>query len=487
MQHTSTTDSKKHPLSFIVNPIQNFFQQEAAGGILLMASAVLAIAWANSPFAETYFHLWHVYFGIEIGGVGINKHVLHWINDGLMAIFFLLVGLEIKREVLSGELASKKKAALPVAAAIGGMAIPALIYAAINIGSPTMNGWGVPMATDIAFALGIIILLGKRVPTSLKVFLVAVAIVDDLGAVLVIAFFYTSKLSLTALGIGGLFLAAMVAANRLGVRKLTVYCILGVGLWVAFLKSGIHATLAGVLMAMTIPSSSKISASDFMEAGKRAMYKYMGATKPSQKSLNHKQEHAVHNIEHAAKSVTPPALRLEHSLHGLIAFLIMPVFAFANAGVSFAGVDIMASLTSKVTLGIIFGLVIGKQVGVFAFSWLAIKTGIAEMPARTSWKQIWGVSLLSGIGFTMSLFIASLAFGEGEVLNLAKLGIFVASLLAGVGGWFVLSSSGQDSEEPESQENEYNDAGVIYLDGQELNTEEEIEAFFKPEKEFEKA
>ena len=486
MQHTSTTDSHSHPLSFIINPIQKFFRLEAAGGILLMASAFLAIAWANSPFAETYFHLWHIHLGIDVGEFGIHKHVLHWINDGLMAIFFLLVGLEIKREVLSGELASRKKATLPIAAAIGGMAIPALLYVAINAGSPTMNGWGIPMATDIAFALGIIILLGKRVPAALKVFLVALAIVDDLGAVLVIAFFYTSKLSLTALGVGGIFLAAMVVANRLGVRKLTVYCILGVGLWVAFLKSGIHATLAGVLMAMTIPSSRKITANDFMDMGKKAMFSYMGATKPNQKDLNHKQEHAIHDIEHAAKEVTPPALRLEHSLHGLIAFFIMPLFAFANAGVSFAGVDIMASLTSKVSLGIIMGLFVGKQLGVFAFSWLAIKSGIAEMPARTTWKQIWGVSLLSGIGFTMSLFIASLAFGEGEVLNLAKLGIFVASLLAGVGGWFVLSS-GSNPEEADDHQDNHAEAGVIYIDGKELSSQEDIEEFFKPEKAFEKA
>lgn len=486
MQHISTQDSPSHPLSFITNPIQRFFQQEAAGGILLMVSAVVAIIWANTPFAETYFNLWHIHVGVDFGALTIHKHLLHWINDGLMAIFFLLVGLEIKREVLSGELASRKKASLPIAAAIGGMAVPALIYVAINAGSPTINGWGVPMATDIAFALGIIILLGKRVPVALKVFLVALAIVDDLGAVLVIAFFYTSKLSLGALGVAGLFLAAMIVANKLGVRRLTIYCILGVGLWIAFLKSGIHATLAGVLMAMTIPSSRKISPQAFMEVGKNAMYKYMGATKADQKDLNHKQEHAIHDIEHASKEVTPPALRLEHALHGLVAFLIMPVFAFANAGVSFAGIDLAASLTSKVTLGIMLGLFLGKQIGVFGFSWLAIKTGIAEMPARTSWKQIYGVSLLSGIGFTMSLFIASLAFGEGQMLDLAKLGIFVASFACGIGGWFILSSSGSTEAKPEDQHEE-EDAGTIYVDGIELRTPSEIEEHFKPQQEFEKA
>ena len=487
MQQISAQDSHSHPLSFIMNPVQKFFRQEAAGGILLMVSAVVAIVWANSPFAEAYFHLWHTHVYVDIGPLSIHKHLLHWINDGLMAIFFLLVGLEIKREVLSGELASKKKAALPVAAALGGMIVPALLYVALNAGSPTLNGWGVPMATDIAFALGIIILLGKRVPVALKVFLVAVAIVDDLGAVLVIAFFYTSKLSLGALGIGGLFLAAMIVANKLGVRRLTVYTILGIGLWVAFLKSGIHATLAGVLMAMTIPTSRKISPQAFMEIGKNAMYKYMGATKPDQKDLNHKQEHAIHDMEHASKEVTPPSLRFEHALHSWVSFLIMPIFAFANAGVSFAGIDFVASLTSKVTLGIILGLFLGKQIGVFTFSWLAIKTGIAEMPARTSWKQIYGVSLLAGIGFTMSLFIASLAFGEGQTLDLAKLGIIVASLASGIGGWFVLSSSSSIEAANEESHEKATNPGAIYAEGKELRTQEDIEEFFKPQKELEKA
>lgn len=484
MQQTLTKDSNSHPFSFVTNPIHKFFQQEAAGGILLMVSAVIAIIWANSPFADSYFHLWHTHVDLDIGALGIHMHLLHWINDGLMAIFFLLVGLEIKREVLSGELASKKKAALPVAAAIGGMVVPALIYVGLNTGTTTLNGWGVPMATDIAFALGIIILLGKRVPVALKVFLVALAIVDDLGAVLVIAFFYTSKVSLTALGVAGLFLVAMITANKLGVRRLTVYCILGAGLWVAFLKSGIHATLAGVLMAMTIPMSRKISPFAFMETGKNAMYSFMGATSREQKELNHKQEHAIHEIEHASKEVTPPSIRLEHALHSWVSFLIMPVFAFANAGVSFAGVDIVASLTSKVTLGIILGLFVGKQLGVFAFSWLAIKSGIAEMPARTTWKQIYGVSMLSGIGFTMSLFIASLAFGEGQVLDLAKLGIFIASLLAGIGGWFILSSNDNPESNDEHGSKETN-AGAIYVDGRELKTQAEIEEFFKPRRKLE--
>lgn len=424
-----------------LNPIQRFFKMEAAGGILLMISAAVAIIWANSPFAEAYFHLWHAHIAIEVGHQMISMHLLHWINDGLMAIFFLSVGLEIKKEVLHGELASPKKAALPIAGAIGGMVLPALFYVVFNVGTPELGGWGVPMATDIAFALGVIILLGKRVPPALKIFVVALAIVDDLGAVLVIAFFYTSQLSWAALGAAAGFLTALVAANRMGIRRPAVYVVLGIGLWVAFLKSGVHATLAGVLMALTIPAGKKMGAYAFMTKGRDLVYKYWGATEPSQKELTHDQEHAIHDLEQACKDVTSPMERMEHALAGWISFFIMPFFAFANAGVSFIGGDIMAALTSNVTLGIIAGLFLGKQLGVFFFSWAAVKMGVASMPTNSTWRQFYGVSILTGIGFTMSLFIATLAFGEGAVLDNAKIGILVASLVAGVAGWMILSSS----------------------------------------------
>ena len=448
MQQASAHESSS-PIAALFRPIRQFFQMEAAGGILLMISAAIALIWANSPFAEAYFHLWHAHVAVEIGSLKIDKHLLHWINDGLMAIFFLLVGLEIKREVLTGELASPKKAALPIAAAIGGMLVPALFYVAFNAGSSTISGWGVPMATDIAFALGVIILLGKRVPTTLKIFIVALAIVDDLGAVLVIAFFYTSKVSFTALIYGAVFLVGLIVANRLGVRKSPVYVILGICLWVAFLKSGVHATLAGVLMALTIPSSRKSTPYQFMEANRKAMYDYMGGVTPDQKKLTHKQEHAVHDIEHAARNISSPMERFEHSLHSWVTFLIMPIFAFANAGVSFAGIDIGAAITSPVALGIIVGLFLGKQFGIFGFSWLAIKFGLAEMPAKTNWKQLYGVSMLAGIGFTMSLFIASLAFTEAQMLDIAKIGIITASLLSGIVGWMVLSSSAEEEDTKE--------------------------------------
>ncbi len=448
------------------NLIQRFLQMEAAGGILLMVSAAVAIIWANSPFAEAYFHLWHAHIAIEIGHQAISMHLLHWINDGLMAIFFLGVGLEIKKEVLSGELASPKKAALPIAGAIGGMVLPALFYVVFNAGTPAAGGWGVPMATDIAFALGVVILLGKRVPAALKVFLVALAIVDDLGAVLVIAFFYTSSLSWGALGAAGGFLAALIAINRMGVRRPAAYVVLGIGLWVAFLQSGIHATLAGVILALTIPSGRKMGAYAFMAVGRDLVYKYMGSTEPSQKELNHDQEHAVHEIEAACKDVSSPMQRMEHALHGWINLLIMPFFAFANAGVSFIGGDIMAALTNNVTLGIICGLFLGKQLGVFLFSWGAVKMGVADMPSNSTWKQFYGVSMLAGIGFTMSLFIANLAFGEGAVLDNAKIGILLASFVAGISGWMILSSSSTsqvESEEAVAEESAQPvDAEVVY-------------------------
>ena len=433
----------------VTRPVQRFFQMEAAGGILLMLSAAVAIIWANSPYAESYFHLWHAHIAIEVGHGVLSMHLLHWINDALMAIFFLTVGLEIKREVLSGELKSPKKAALPIAGAIGGMVVPALIYLMFNAGTPEAGGWGIPMATDIAFALGVVILLGKRVPLSLKVFLVALAIVDDLGAVLVIAFFYTSNLSFAALGVGGLFLAALIAANRMGVRRPVVYVTLGIGLWVAFLQSGIHATIAGVLLALTIPAGRKFGPYAFMAVGRDLVYKYMGKCEPEQRELTHEQVHAVHDMEKACKYVTSPMARMEHALHGYVSFLIMPLFAFANAGVSFVEGDIVAAITSPVTVGIILGLFLGKQLGVFFFSWLSIKLGIAEMPSRTSWSQLYGVSILAGIGFTMSLFIANLAFTTPEVLDNAKIGILFASLAAGVAGWVLLSRGATaEAEEP---------------------------------------
>jgi NhaA family Na+:H+ antiporter len=336
----------------------------------------------------------------RLGGL-LAKPLHFWINDGLMALFFLLVGLEIKRETLVGELASFRKAALPIAAAFGGMIVPAGLYVVFNHGGPGASGWGMPMATDIAFALGVLALLGDRVPTSLKVFLAALAIADDIGAVLVIAFFYTAQISWPSLGAGGLFFVALLAANRAGARHLLIYAILGVGLWLAFLQSGIHATVAGVLLAITIPARQRTASRAVLTSNES------------------------------------PMLRLEHALIPWNRYLIMPVFALANAGVALGG-GAARSVVAPVSLGVICGLVIGKPIGIVLFSWLATRTRLAAMLDGIRWRQIVGVGMLGGIGFTMSLFIANLAFGEAPALETAKVGILVASVISGIAGAIVL-------------------------------------------------
>ena len=389
------------PIQRLVRPFQEFADLEASGGLLLIGCTVAALIWANSPFAGSYFHFWHMdlTFG-RIGGL-LAKPLHFWINDGLMALFFLLVGLEIKREILVGELASFQRAVLPIAAALGGMIVPAAFYLLFNHGGPGAAGWGIPMATDIAFALGVLALLGSRVPTSLKVFLAALAIADDIGAVLVIAFFYTERISWISLGVGGVFFVALLAANRAGVRHLLIYAILGLGLWVAFLQSGIHATVAGVLLAITIPARQRTASRAVLTSNES------------------------------------PMLRLEHALIPWNRYLIMPVFALANAGVALGG-GAARSVVAPVSLGVICGLVIGKPIGIVLFSWLATWTRLATMLDGIGCRQIVGVGMLGGIGFTMSLFIANLAFGDGPALETAKVGILVASVVSGIAGAIVL-------------------------------------------------
>jgi Na+:H+ antiporter, NhaA family len=385
------------PVERLVRTFQEFARLEASGGILLIGCTVVAVAWANSPWSGSYFHLWHADPTFGYAGSLLSKPLHFWINDGLMALFFLLVGLEIKRETLVGELASFRKAALPIAAALGGMIVPAVLYFLFNRGGPGASGWGIPMATDIAFALGVLALLGNRAPTSLKVFLAALAIADDIGAVLVIAFFYTAQISWISLGVGGLFFVALIAANRAGARHPLIYIVLGLGLWFAFLQSGIHATVAGVLLAITIPARQRVSSAN-------------------------------------AES---PMLRFEHALMPWNKYVIMPVFALANAGVVL-GVGAARSLADPISLGVICGLVLGKPIGIVLFSWLATQSRVAAMLDGISWRQIAGVGLLGGIGFTMSLFIANLAFGNTPALEMAKVGILAASVLSGIAGTVVL-------------------------------------------------
>jgi NhaA family Na+:H+ antiporter len=427
------------PFQRILSPFARFARTESAGGIVLIAATLVAIVWANSPWGEGYHHLWETQVTVGAGTWALSYPLHYWINDGLMAVFFFLVGLEIKREFLVGELASVRRATLPIAAALGGMIVPAILYATLNVGGAGERGWGIPMATDIAFALGVLALLGPRIPLSLKVFLAALAIVDDLGAVLVIAVFYTDQISWAALGVGMTVLAALVVANRLQARAPIVYVTLGLILWIAFLKSGVHATVAGVLLAMTIPARTRIDTAEFLDRGRRILdYFDAAGTEGTDVLTNRGQQAAIQEMENACEAVQAPLQRIEHELHGPVAFIIIPLFALANAGVHLGG-NLGEAFTNPVALGIILGLVVGKPIGITLFAWLAVKLNLAALPAGTSWRAIRGVSLLGGIGFTMSLFIAGLAFPGVPHLNEdAKIGIFAASLVAGVVGYLAL-------------------------------------------------
>jgi len=434
---------KKEPIEVLLKPINEFLHQEASGGILLMICTVLALAWANSPWFHSYHDLWHSHIVVNLGNLLNLDYSLHyWINDGLMAIFFFTVGLEIKRELLVGELSSMQKASLPIAGAIGGMVAPALLYAIFNAGGKGVNGWGIPMATDIAFVVGIMALLGPRIPLTLKIFVLALAIADDIGAVLVIAIFCTAEILITALIIAGVVLVLLVVLNKLGTKSLIPYTVLGIILWLAFLKSGVHATIAGVLLAFTIPASSRYNTQKFSEKVKDLINKFDSTGDHGQNVLsNQERQTDVMAIEESCQKVLTPLQRFEHGLHPWVAFFIIPVFALANAGVTLAGLDILAALFSPVSLGIIIGLFIGKQFGIFAFSFVAVKLKLASLPEGVNWKNLYGAGILAGIGFTMSLFIAGLAFNDPALLDLSKIGILTGSLLSGILGFVFLKSS----------------------------------------------
>jgi len=419
---------------------RRFAQTEAAGGIVLLACTGVALAWANSPWAPSYHHLWELELAFGTGSFQARSTLHHLINDGLMAVFFFLVGLEIKREMLAGELASLRGAALPLAAALGGMVVPAMLYLALNPGGAGRAGWGVTMATDIAFALGVLALLGDRVHVGLKVLLAALAIVDDIGAVLLIAVFYSGGISLGHLVLAGSLLALAVGANTAGLRSPWVYAAIGLALWAAVLGSGIHATVAGVLLAMTIPARTRISEVEFLRGARSALEDFESAHSPGDTVLtNQGHQAAIYELEALSEQAQAPLARLEHTLHGFVAFGIMPLFALANAGVSLGGGELAARAANPVTLGIVLGLVIGKPLGITLFSWFAVRAGLATLPADVSWRSVHGVAWLGGIGFTMALFIAGLAFSDApDLLAAAKLGILAASLVAGVVGWYVL-------------------------------------------------
>jgi len=431
------------PIEVITSPFVRFASMEAAGGIVLLSTTVLALVWANSPWEHIYHEVFERPFSIGFGKFILTENWHEWINDGLMSLFFFLVGLEIKREILVGELSTLRRAVYPFVAALGGMAAPALIYLAITHGRGTSQGWAIPISTDIAFTLGALTFLGKRVPLSLKVFVTALAIVDDILAVIVIAVFYTSEINFVSLLLGLVCISFAFIANILGVRKPAVYAVTGILAWCCVLSSGVHATIAGILLAFTIPARTSLNKSEFLRQS-RSLLNELEETEP-----NSPEEHSIiHTLERKVELVESPLHRIEHALQPWIGFLIMPLFALANAGVNVLNFGASA-LHHPVCLGVILGLVIGKPVGISLFSYAAVKTHLVARPPQVSWRQIFGAGCLCGIGFTMSLFVAGLAFEFGDLLEVSKIGILAASLLSAILGCLILAREEVPEEVPE--------------------------------------
>ena len=432
---------KRYPIDKMIAPVQQFINQEKSGGLVLGLSVVAALILANSPWAGYYFHFFEQTFGFTFNGEAYLTYSLHhWINDGLMAMFFFVVGLELKKEIIAGELADLRKALLPIGTALGGMVVPAAIYFSLNSSGVSEPGWGIPMATDIAFALGVLYLLGNRVPSSLKVFLMALAIVDDLGAVLVIAFFYTSDISFVNLAIGLGFALVMFIGNKMGVKNILFYGILGIGgVWVAFLLSGVHATIAAVLAAFTIPADVKIQENVYISKITQRLKRFKDIDPNNLPILSNEQVHILDHIKQETNAATPPLQRLERLMNPFVTFVVMPIFALTNAGVSFADVKFDTLFSTHVALGVGLGLLFGKVIGVAGTLLLLVKLKVAPFPTGMTTRHLIGLGLLASIGFTMSLFITSLAFTDPLYLTQAKIGIFTASIVGGVLGYWVLS------------------------------------------------
>ncbi|MDO5655000.1 MAG: Na+/H+ antiporter NhaA [Flavobacteriaceae bacterium] len=442
----SNTVKKELVDILFINPIQRFIGRSTTSGILLFVTAFLAMILANSPLQEWYHDIWKVHFKIGFNDAMIDKDLHHWINDGLMAIFFFVVGLELKREIISGELSNPRNAILPLSAAIGGMLFPALIYFSINPSGEPSNGWGVPMATDIAFALGLLYLIGNKVPVSLKIFLTALAIADDIGAVLVIAFFYTSHIETTSLIVAAIFLIVMIVANKIGVRSALFYAVVGIGgLWIAFLMSGIHATIAAVLAALTIPATAKIPENIFSRKMNQLLTRFVALDPTDDPTLSHAQVVVLDQMRHVSDRAIPPLQKLEHSLHPFVSFIVMPIFAFSNAGVTITG-DFGELITSPVTLGVIFGLLFGKVIGVYVISSILIKLKIAPLPTGMTKLHLLGTGFLAAIGFTMSLFIAGLAFRDPLYDMQAKIGVLITTFIASIIGFIIIKIANKKAE-----------------------------------------
>ncbi len=428
----------------ILTPLDDFIHRQTTSGILLMLCAVLAIYLANSPWSETYHRILATPFTIGITGFQLSKTLHHWINDGLMAIFFFVIGLELKREILVGELANIKLAMLPIIAAVGGMLVPVLIYISFNQEGPALNGWGIPMATDIAFALGALALLGKRVPKNLLTFLIALAIVDDLGAVLVIALFYTETLNIFALTTAAITMILLISFNLGGIRRPMPYILLGTVLWIAMLQSGVHATLAGIFLAFTIPMRPKYDPGRFLLQINEMVEQIKRTYKRNENIVtNDELRSRVRALGEGVLLVQAPAQIMERKMHIPTAYFIIPVFSLANAGIPIDWASFGSVISHPVSIGITAGLVVGKLIGIAGFSWLAVKIGLTSLPNGLNFKHITGAALMGGIGFTMSIFIAELGFAHSaEDLLMAKTGILLASVLAGVSGfiWLFLTA-----------------------------------------------
>jgi NhaA family Na+:H+ antiporter len=425
-------------ISRVVGPFQRFFKVEAASGILLIIATAIAMIWANSGLSDSYQRIINWELSVQVGEVfKLSKPLILWINDGLMAVFFFVVGLEIKREILVGELSTFRQAALPIFAAIGGMLVPALVFIALQGSKPGAEGWGIPMATDIAFSLGILSLLGKRVPIALKVFLAAFAIADDLGAVVVIAAFYSPAIEWNYIIVALVLYVLLAVILRTGMRSGTVFLIAGGFIWYYVLKSGLHPTIAGIMLAFIVPVGRSIKLGVFNRIMKLNLTPFGASESEDRLFLNKEQLNALDNIETYVEKVHSPLQYLEHKMHAITSFFVMPVFALANAGVPLhapAGEHVIGQLSLNLALA----LVAGKVIGILVFSWIGVRLKFTELPEGTSWVNMAGLGFLGGIGFTMSIFISSLAYGDAAILNLAKIGIIIGSLVAGISGYLIL-------------------------------------------------
>lgn len=437
--HVTWLNSDRPVPSRFVRPFIRFTQIEAAGGIVILVAAAVALIWANASFGEGYETFWNEQVELDLGILHINESLRDFVNDGLMAIFFFVVGLEIKRELVRGDLSTPKRAALPALAALGGMIFPALIYVAIVGSGAGSRGWGIPMATDIAFSVGLVALLSSRVPIGAKLFLLALAIVDDIGAIVVIAAFYTSDLNFGWLAASLAALVAIRTASKAGIRNIGVYVVIGGFAWLALLESGVHATLAGVALGLLTPAHAMYSDEEYRQRASWILSRYdMDARSPRAKERLDQQ--ALELAAVARESVSPLD-RLEVAIHPWSSFVIVPIFALANAGIRFADIDVGDAITSPVATGVALGLIVGKTVGISLFSFLAVRLGLASLPRATTWRHILGVAVVAGIGFTVSLFITELAFTAPELIDRAKIGIFIGSGVAGIAGYLILRSA----------------------------------------------